>query len=224
MGNKSSKKNRVPNQATQGISAATQEISAATQEISAATQEISEATQEISAATQEISEATQEISAAAQADSAAKQLSIVRFNAASLKKTSLPKEIKGYHEFTHWGLLYEDHRGRATLMHIHRAENGGYDFESWGNFKPTHSYKDKHLVSSLSTLTKDEVEAVCYDVTDNFKFNQVSHNCQNWVSEVLDRLKLKPPISPANESCGCLYLVKLVTLSSEKIGPSDIEK
>jgi len=106
----------------------------------------------------------------------------------------------------------------STLFHIRKADNHSAKFEYF-SYDGT-GFKDKTKIAD-TYLKIGDIRAVCKKVTDDYEFHLIKHNCQNWCDLVLKQLNLHSPVKPANEKCGCLYMVQLLSSSSTSVGPND---
>jgi hypothetical protein len=131
--------------------------------------------------------------------------------------------IKALKSTSHWALVYEERDSdfpdevNMTYFHIANNDNGKpakfecctVDLDRWSK-----SEKDIREVGPIS-ISKSDFERTCRRVSRDFIFRAINHNCQNWCNEVLKEINMESPIKPSNEeTCGCLYMISLSTISS----------
>jgi hypothetical protein len=119
--------------------------------------------------------------------------------------------------FSHWALLY--HGEKSDMMcHITQGNDSTRAIFEYFPFKESHSVKIiEKVIVGKTTLKRGEFLDLCENMAYNYKFDSVEHNCQNWVKEVLAKLQFEPP---SNETCGCVYFLRLSSSTENLFFPT----
>jgi hypothetical protein len=118
--------------------------------------------------------------------------------------------------FSHWVVVVEDDDD-STVYHIRKDSKSlvaKFEYFPFSSVENSSNIIEKIEVGKLN-IPEKEFRKICRDAAKNYDFHIIKHNCQNWCKEVVEKANLDLPTLPTNESCGCLYLLKLCSDSED---------